>query len=143
LNDPAAAARAFERGSQVPHAHPFLKVLAATMAQNAGQLQTARLLWTTTYETSEDKIIRENAFKHLRALKVDEDVPKLETILAEYQRRTARQPTSWMELISAGTLRGIPVDPLGHPYKLMPGGRVEVADPDALPFINRGLPSGK
>jgi hypothetical protein len=64
-------------------------------------------------------------------------------MVAEYQRRTARQPTSWMELVSAGLLRGIPVDPLGHPYKLMPDGRVEVADPDALPFINRGLPPAK
>ena len=25
----------------------------------------------------------------------------------------------------------------------MPDGRVQVADPDALPFINQGLPPGK
>jgi hypothetical protein len=143
LHDPAAAARAFERGSQVPGAHPYLKILAAVMAQHAGQIETARLLWTTTYQTTEDQMIRANALKHLRALKVDEDVPRLEALLAEYRRRTARPPASWSELISAGLLRGIPVDPLGHPYKLAPDGRVEVADPDALPFINQGLPQGR
>jgi hypothetical protein len=143
LHDPAAAARAFERGSQIPGAPPFLKILAAAMAQHAGQLQTARMLWTTTYETTEDAMIRANALKHLRALKVDEHVPQLEALAAEYQRRRGRQPASWAELISAGLLRGMPVDPVGHPYKLMPDGRVQVADPDALPFINQGLPPSK
>ena len=143
LHDPAAAARAFERGSQIPGAHPFLKILAAAMAQHAGQLLTARMLWTTTYESTEDPMIRANALKHLRALKVDEVVPKLEALAAEYQRRAGRQPGSWADLITAGLLRGIPVDPVGNPYKLMPEGRVQVSDPDALPFINQGLPLGK
>ncbi|MBZ5567811.1 MAG: hypothetical protein LAN64_08165 [Acidobacteriia bacterium] len=143
LHDPAAAARAFERGSKIPGAHPFLRVLAAAMAQHAGQIATARLLWTTTYETTEDSTIRANAFKHLRALKVDEDVPKLEELAAEFQRRSGRPASGWGELIDAGLLRGIPVDPLGKPYKLMSDGRIEVADPDSLPFINQGLPAGK
>jgi len=34
------------------------------------------------------------------------------------------------------------VDPLGHPYKLLPDGRVEVRDPDDLPFIEKGTPPG-
>jgi hypothetical protein len=143
LKDPAAAARAFQRGSQIPGAHPFLKVLAAAMAQHAGEVQTARMLWTTTYESTEDKMIRANAVKHLRALRVDEDVPQLEALVAEHKRRTGQQPASWMSLISAGLLRGVPVDPLGHPYKLMRDGGIEVADPDSLPFINQGLPPGK
>ncbi|MBZ5629644.1 MAG: hypothetical protein LAO06_12345 [Acidobacteriia bacterium] len=142
-HDPAAAARAFERGSQVPGAHQFLRVLAAAMAQQAGQIATARMLWTTTYETTEDKMIRFNALKHLRALRVDEDVPRLEEVAAEFKRRNGRPASGWAELISAGLLRGIPVDPLGRPYKLLPDGRVEVADPDSLPFINQGLLPGK
>ncbi|MGZ4813739.1 MAG: tetratricopeptide repeat protein, partial [Terriglobales bacterium] len=143
LHDPGAAARAFERGSQVPSAHPFLNVLAASMAQHAGEIQMARMLWTTTLETSDDKMIQANAAKHLIALKVDEDVPRLEAIVSEYKRRSGRLPASWSELITAGLLRRIPVDPVGHSYKLMPEGRVEVADPDALPFIKQGLPPGR
>jgi hypothetical protein len=142
-HNPAAAARAFLRGSQIPGAHPFLKVLAAAMAQHAGEIQTARILWTTTYETTEDQMIRANAVKHLRALRVDEDIPQLEALIAEFKRRTGQPPASWASLINAGLLRGIPVDPLGHPYKLKPDGRIEVADPDSLPFINQGLPPGK
>src|SRR6185369_11150786 len=37
LHDPVSAARTFERGSRIPHAHPFLRVLAAAMAQHAGE----------------------------------------------------------------------------------------------------------
>src|SRR5256885_16297355 len=41
-HDYIAAAEAFERGSRVPGAHPFLKVLAANMRQHGGDRETAR-----------------------------------------------------------------------------------------------------
>src|SRR5229473_3276714 len=79
LKDYAKAAQAFARGSEVPGAHPFLKILAAQMAQHAGEFDTARMLWTATYETSQDSLIRQNALEHLRALRVDEDVTNLQS----------------------------------------------------------------
>jgi tetratricopeptide (TPR) repeat protein len=142
LKDYAKAADAFARGAQVPNAHPFLRVLAAQMAAHAGELQTARMLWTATYQTSRDANIQANAVAHLRALQVDEDVTNLEALLALYQRKTRHFPASFLELEAVGLLRGIPVDPLGLPYKLMPEGRVEVREPDKLPFIEKGAPPG-
>ncbi len=139
LHDEVAAARTFERGSEIPHAHPFLKILAASMAQHAGEREMARMLWTATYETTDDALIKQNAFKHLRALNVDDDVTKLEARVEQFQKRNGRAPQSMIELVQAGLLPGIPLDPLGHPYKIVDG-RVEVADPNALPFINKGLP---
>lgn len=136
------AADAFERGSKVPDAHPFLKVLAADMAQHAGDIRLARMLWITALETTKDKQIQDNARKHLRALKVDEDVTILEKLAETYHDRTGHWPNSYSQLISAGLLRGIPIDPLGKPYKLVPEeGRFEVADASALPFINKGYPA--
>jgi hypothetical protein len=139
-HDYAAAAAAFERGSQVPGAHPFLKTLAAAMAQHGGDIQTARMLWQTTLSSTDDAMIKQNAERHLRALLVDETVPKLEEIVRAYREKTGNQPTGFPELVAAGYLRGIPVDPLGHPYKLRPDGQVVVQDPEALPFIQQGLP---
>jgi hypothetical protein len=141
LKDYAGAADAFARGSKVPNAHPFLKLLAALMAEHAGDLQTARLMWSTTYETAKEKSIRANAAAHLRALQVDEDVPRLEAVVARYRERTGHLPASFAELAIAGMLPGIPVDPLGHPYTLV-AGRVEVQKPDDLPFISKGTPPG-
>ena len=142
LKDYAGAADAFARGSRVPNAHPYLKVLAGSMAQHAGDLHMARLLWNTTYQTTQDKSVRANAAAHLRALQVDEDVTNLEALTGRYQQQTGRFPASFSELQAAGLLRGTPVDPLGHTYKLMPDGRVEVRAPDDLPFIQKGTPPG-
>jgi hypothetical protein len=140
--DYKAAAKAFERGSQVPGAHPWMRLLAAHMAEHGRDMATARFLWTNTYESSQDKQIRANALAHLRALQVDEEVPKLIQLSEEYHKRTGHYPQTWAELIHAGFLPGVPLDPVGHPYQLASGDRVEVAVPDDLPFITEGLPRG-
>jgi hypothetical protein len=142
LHDYAGAAEVFARGSRVPNAHPFLAVLAGKMAEHAGDRQMARMMWSTTYQTSKDDSVRANAAAHLRALQVDEDVTALEAVTDRYRQQTSHFPSNFSELQSAGLLRGAPVDPLGHAYKLMPDGRVEVRVPDDLPFIQKGTPPG-
>ena len=68
---------------------------------------------------------------------------KLEELLQTYQAKTGHFLDDFRELISAGMLKGVPLDPTGRPYKLLSGGRIEVQDPDALPFITRErLPVG-
>ena len=78
LKDYPKAAEAFDRGSKAPNAHPFMRVLAAQMAQHAGEFDTARMIWSATYQNTQDKQIRANAIEHLRALRVDEDVTRLQ-----------------------------------------------------------------
>ncbi|MGH9580942.1 MAG: hypothetical protein ACRD2R_08110, partial [Terriglobales bacterium] len=141
--DYAAASRAFQRGSEVPGAHPWMKVMAAAMAQFGGDRETARRLWLYILESTEDTYIRANVLKRLRALEVDDAVPRLEERIRFFREQTGAWPESWNQMILAGFLRGIPLDPLGLPYKLMPGGRVEVQKPDDLPFIHQGLPRGR
>jgi tetratricopeptide (TPR) repeat protein len=142
IKDYKKAADAFAHGSQVPNAHPFLKVLAAQMAQHAGEFETARLLWSATYQGTQDRLIRENAIKHLRALRVDEDVTHLQQAITRFGERTGRLPAGMNELIAAEGLPGIPVDPDGHPYKLTAEGRIVVANPDAFEYATVGLPPG-
>jgi tetratricopeptide (TPR) repeat protein len=142
LKDYPKAAEVFEQGTKVPNAHPFLKVLAAQAAQHAGEMQTARMLWTTTYQTTQDKLIRENAVAHLRALQVDDEITTLERIVETYRTKTGHLPGTFSEMVTAGFLRGIPVDPDHHPYKLMADGRIELRDPDAFPYVDKGLPPG-
>ena len=138
----AKAAEAFERGTKVPNAHPFLRVLAAQMAQHAGEIETSRMLWQAAYATTQDGQIRWNATEHLQALRVDEDVTRLEEVVAKYQQQTGKLPASMSDLERAGLIRGIPMDPTGRPYKLTSDGRIEVQDPDRILFITKGLPPG-
>jgi tetratricopeptide (TPR) repeat protein len=136
------AAEAFLRGSQLPNAHPFLKIMAAQMAQHGGDLNTARMMWSATLQTSHDALIQANAAAHLRAIQVDDDVTALEQLVKTYRGHTGRFPQTFAEMVSAGMIRGIPLDPLRHPYRLETGGRVVVSDPEDLPFLDKGLPSG-
>jgi tetratricopeptide (TPR) repeat protein len=140
--DYASAETAFERGTRVPNTHPFLKVLAAQMAQHAGELQTARMLWVTTYQTAQEKQIRANAVAHLRALQVDEDVTTLQDAVTRYGQKTGHLPPSIAAMVASGLLARIPVDPDGHTYKLLPDGRIEVRNPEDFPFVEKGLPPG-
>ena len=96
LKDYKRAAQVFEQGSRVPDAHPFLKLLAAQMAEHASDYETARMLWTATYESSKESNIRQNAIEHLRSIRVDEEVTRLQEAVTRFERRNGRIPaTLW------------------------------------------------
>lgn len=142
LHDSKRASEAFEKGSEVPGALPWMKVMAAYLAQNAGEAQAARYLWTNIYESSEDPSIRANARKRLIALRVDEEVEFLQQLLDRYKEQQGKYPASFGEMLQAGYIRRVPLDPLGLPYQIRDG-HIEVSRPDELPFISRGLPGQK
>ncbi len=141
--DYVAAADAFERGSRVPGAHPWLQVMAAATRQRGGDLETARFLWAKIYESTSDKMIKQTALMRLASLRVDSDVLYIEGLLKKYKEQFGEYPVRWNQLIAAGYVQGVPVDPTEKPYKLMPDGRIEVEDPKSLPFIRYGLPAGQ
>lgn len=142
LKDYAKAADAFARGAQLPVTSSFMPILAARMAQHAGEFDTARMLWFTTYQTTKEAQIKQNVVDHLRALQVDEEVTRLEQLVEKYREQTGRAPSSMEEIEHAGFIRGTPVDPNGKPYLLASDGRIEVQDAKSIPFITKGLPPG-
>jgi tetratricopeptide (TPR) repeat protein len=142
LKDYAHAADAFRQGAALPVTIAFMPILAAQMAQHAGEFDTARMLWMTTYQNTKEAQIRQNAVEHLLALQVDEDVTRLEQVVERYREQRGRLPATMGDLERAGFIRGTPADPKGHPYKLMPDGRIEVQDPQNIYFITKGLPPG-
>jgi hypothetical protein len=142
LKDYAGAAKAFEEGAKVPNTNGYMPILAARMAQHAGEFDTARMLWFTTYNNTKEASIRQNAVEHLQALRVDEDVTHLEELLAKYRQQTGRSPARISDLERAGFIHGTPLDVKGHPYLLTADGRIEVEDWRHIPFITKGLPPG-
>jgi len=137
-----AAAQAFLRGSKVPNAHPWLGLLAGKMAQKANDVETARMIWTATYDTAQDSSTRENAAEHLVAIQVAEDVTGLEKIVDLYRAQTAHLPSSFRELALANMIAGIPLDPYSQPYILNTDGSVVVRHPEKFKFLEKGLPKG-
>jgi tetratricopeptide (TPR) repeat protein len=142
LKDYKKAGETFERGSQVPDAHPFMKLLAAQMAEHAGDYSTARMLWTSTLESSHEVNIRQNAIEHLRGIAVDEAVTYLQQAVTRFGERTGTLPSSMAELAAAEHMPGLPTDPDGDPYQLTARGLIELSRPDDFPFATKGLPPG-
>jgi hypothetical protein len=142
LHDFKKAGEVFDAGSKIPGAHPFMKILAADMAENAQDFNTARLLWSAAYESSQESNIRENAIEHLRSIQVDEDVTNLQNAVTRFVQSNGRIPTNLWEVVNAEHLRGLPVDPDGNPYELSLDGQVLVANPDDFLFITKGMPEG-
>lgn len=142
LSDYKKAAEYFDRGSRVPGAHPFMKILAAQMAEHAGDYSTARLLWSATLENSHEEEIRLNALEHLRAIQIDEDITQLQAAVTRFGEVKGRVPVSWSELAAVEHFQGIPFDPDGNAYQLDSEGRVLLAKPDNFSFVTKGLPPG-
>jgi len=143
FKDYAHAADAFAQGAKLPVTNEFMPILAARMAQHAGEFDTSRMLWYTAYQSTTEARIRQNAVDHLLALQVDEDVTRLEEVVEKYRQQTGHLPVTMGDLERAGFIRGTPMDPNGKPYKLMPDGRIEVQDPESILYITKGLPLSK
>src|SRR5579864_9198955 len=67
-HDPQSAQIAFEKGSKVPGALPWMKVMAARMAEHSKDINTSIALWQAVYETTQDKDVKEAAELHLASL---------------------------------------------------------------------------
>src|SRR5438046_7757202 len=96
------------------------------MAEHAGDLQTARAMWSLTYDTAQEKSIRANAAAHLRALQVDEDVSALEAVVARFRQKTGQFPDGFGEFARLGWVRGIQVDQLVRTNTILRDGRVSL-----------------
>jgi len=136
-HDTKSAQEAFEKGSEVPGALPWMKVMAARMAEKSDDPSTAGYLWKTILETTTDKDIKQTAIMHLTSLHAQADIEALEKRTGIYEQRFGKPPESWSDLIRAGLLNGVPTDPDGQPYKLRLDGTVQVQDPKKFPYIER------
>jgi tetratricopeptide (TPR) repeat protein len=127
LKDYDSAARVFQAGSERPGAMVWMKVLAATVSAEGGAIQTSRLLWSEIYRQADNDQIRQRAREQLAALKAQEDLQNLDRLLTEFQERQGHPAASLQELVVAGLLRGIPVDPSGAPYRIGADGRAKLS----------------
>ncbi len=126
LKDYPAAVRAFQAGSERPGAMQWMRVMAAEVAAQGGQLATSRFLWSEIARQAGNEQIRKSAEDHLMAIEAKEEITKLEALVALYNSRQGRPARSFQALVAAGYLRALPRDPSGAPYSLDAGGRVQL-----------------
>ena len=125
------------KGSEVPGALPWMKVMAARMAEHGQDPAQPLICGKSIYDSAADKQLKDTAEKHLISLRVESELDLLERIAQEYYRRRGSYPEESSDLIKAGLLRGVPVDPNGVPYRLRLDGTVQVADTKKTIYLER------
>ncbi len=140
LKDYKKASEAFLEGSKNPKALIWMKVMAAKIAAEGRSRETSRILWREIYESSQDKLIRENALRNLKLLRAEEDCEYLDGLVGRYARSAQRMPERLEELVSAGLLPGVPADPEGFPYVLGADGKAHVHPKSPLLGYPKGPP---
>jgi hypothetical protein len=116
LQDYAGASRAFRIGSERSGAQVWLRTLAAAVAAKGGERETARLLWSEIYHQAESDQIRRSAQDHLAALAAQEDLGRLNSLLVRYREHFGQPARTFGEIVAAGMLSRMPVDPSGVSY---------------------------
>jgi hypothetical protein len=151
LRDYEQAADWFGRGGALPGAPFWLKTYAAVMLTRGGDRQASRALWAQIGQNEESEWLQRTAQLRLKQLDALDQIDVLKRIADGFTRRTGERAESWEQLAAAGAVRGLPIDPVGTPYKLDPEtGEIGVAEesdlwplptePAAAPELKRGLP---
>jgi hypothetical protein len=116
LQDYPKAAAAFLEGSKKPGAMIWMKTFAARISEKGESLETSAMLWSEVYNSTNDPNIKKNAELHLKLLRARADCEELNKIAAEYKKRTGRPPDKVGDLVKAGLLPALVVDPAGVVY---------------------------
>jgi hypothetical protein len=77
-------------------------------------------MWTQLGQNNENDWLRMTAELRLMQLDALDQIDTLERIVEEFVSHTGAPPASWAQLVAAGLLNGIPVDPARTPYDLDP-----------------------
>jgi tetratricopeptide (TPR) repeat protein len=126
LKDYQKASDAFLEGSKNPNSKLWMKVMAAKIAAEGESLATSTFLWKDIYDSTPDPTIKKTALLHLQLLRVREDCKQLDALGDEYAKRYGTRPARMREMVQAGLLDAIPVDPLGFAYVFGEDGKAEL-----------------
>lgn len=132
LHDYHKASQAFLRGADISGAPWWMRSMAATMMVRGGDRQMSRQLWTQLYQTANNEYAQTAARTKLMQLKAMDDIEALQAAVDGAAARRGAPVTSWTDLIAAGILRAIPLDPSGMPYELTEMSRVELSHSSTL-----------
>lgn len=118
--DYPTAAEWFRRGSEMPDGPNWLGGLAAVTLAQGGNRESSRRLWQEIDRNAEADWLRVQARFRLRQLDAMDQIALLDELVRRFEREAGRSPQTWLDLVRAGLLAGIPVDPDRYPYQLDP-----------------------
>jgi tetratricopeptide (TPR) repeat protein len=125
------ASEAYEKGSKIAGAAPFMRLMAAAVKTEGGSRETSRAIYKEMLDSSNDEQVRITAQRRLRELDSLDERDEIDRVLTEFKERNGRCANSFSEItpgllaVKLPTGRGLradsgnrPVDPTGAPYLL-------------------------
>jgi tetratricopeptide (TPR) repeat protein len=125
-HDYQAAAEWFDKASKAPGAPWFLRSLAAVTLAQGGDRRSSRVMWTAIRESAENDWLRDDAERRLQQLDAADAIDALQRAVDVAAPRTGKL-TNWQDLVRAGVVRGVPLDPAGVPLGIDAESRVHLA----------------
>lgn len=139
-NDYATAADWMERASQIQGAPNWLLSTAGMMKAEAGDRQSARVLWRQLHDSADDASMRRAAQLRVAQFDALDAIDLLTATLQRYQVSAGQPAQGWQDLIDAGLLRRVPMDPAGVAFELDPvTGDIGVSERSPLSPLPRHL----
>lgn len=114
------AAEWFRRAAEMPNAPNWMAPLAAVTLAQGGNRVSSRQLWQEVLNNAEVDWLRAQARFRLKQLDAMDQMTALEALITDYERRVGNLPRTWADVMQAGYLPGIPIDPDRFPYDLNP-----------------------
>jgi tetratricopeptide (TPR) repeat protein len=132
LKDYDKAAAYFEQASTMPGAPNWLRSLAGTTLLVGGDRAAARQLWTELHDTADVDWLRRTAETRLLQLRALDEIDLLNERTAAVAARLGRPAASWQDVVAAGALGGVPLDPAGVPYGIDAAGKAVLSEESPL-----------
>ncbi|HJR06647.1 MAG TPA: hypothetical protein VJ842_05275 [Pyrinomonadaceae bacterium] len=117
------ASAEYAAAARVEGAPKWLAAMSAQMATKGGSRDTARAIYQSMYQQTDDEQMKRLALSRLIQLQSLDEMDALRAIVATHRERTGRCPQAWREVVPA--LRAArfqvdafaaPLDPSGVPY---------------------------
>lgn len=124
LGNPVDGGRSMMDAARLPGSPRYLAGLATRMLSEGREPATALDFLATMEREETDEARRELLRRRIRDVLVERDIQALEHGVAEYRGATGRLPGSLAELVRTGLIAGIPREPNGGAYHLLPDGTV-------------------
>jgi tetratricopeptide (TPR) repeat protein len=113
--DYPTAGQWFTKAAAMPGAPEWIQPLAATTVARGGDRAFARRLFHELSNSDQD-YLRKDAVRGLAQIDALDAIDRLNGIIADFYRATHAYPASWMDLMRAGRLSGVPVDDTKTPF---------------------------
>ncbi len=111
--DYAAAGAAYQRASRLPGAPDLAARLAGFSYTRLGDRETAREVWRSILQETDNEMMQRIAERSLLNLDVEEMQDSLTVVVSTFREQRSCFPQTWSEVVAAGLLPELPEEPFG------------------------------